>query len=130
MILIWRSHPVSHFARCNTFFCVGADYHRGACAPPKSPSFPRGLVPSDPPPLITRNMSPGDHDTCTMIVLHSCIMIIVHACTTIMVHARTMIIVNAWAMIIVRACTMMIVHAYVTMVMVHACTIVIVHACN
>ena len=95
-----------------------------------------GASPPDSPPLPARNMSPGNHCSCSMITLHVCTMIMMHtctmilvlACTMIIVHACTMIIVHAYTMSIVPACTEIIVHAC-TMIIVRACTMIIVHAC-
>ena len=91
----------------------------GAWRPHKTPCFPRGLRPLDPPTSIAPTMNHVRHDTCTTIIVHACTMIIVHPCTMIIVHACTMILVHAGTMIIVHACTMIIVHAF-TMIIVHA----------
>ena len=68
-----------------------------------------GLAAADPPSLISLNMRPLGHDTCTVIIVLACTMIIVHACTVIIVHACTMIIVYACTMIIIHACIMIVV---------------------
>ena len=55
----------------------------GGLRPPKPPCCLGGLRPSEPPPLIKRHMSLVEHNTCTMIMVHTYALIIGHACTMI-----------------------------------------------
>ena len=60
--------------------------------------------------LIPPNVSPEEHDTCTLTIVHACTFIIVHARTMNIVHACTLIIVHACTMIIVQVSAMTIVY--------------------